>query len=205
VKLSPSRAPLLHAPGETRFGVAATSVCTRQFPVLASSNTSLHRTPAALLSSAWFGLRPAPVSSKPLGRRQVALLALCVLGVGCSERLTPSRAGTIIRHSKAFLSGAPESHPVFDRVSALLTGSEGSTPERQEGDSYIVEFSYHWPEGPKAGGAGRHAPELTARVFLRRLGNSWAVDDDRSRALVPSWPQLPGMPNPFWPSARAVP
>jgi len=44
---------------------------------------------------------------------------------------------------------------VFDKVSALLAGFEGWTPERQEGDSYIAEFSYHWPEEPRAGGAGR--------------------------------------------------
>jgi hypothetical protein len=137
------------------------------------------------------------LSRQPLGRRDVALLAICVLGLGCSERLTPSRAGTIIRHSKAFLSGSPESHPVFDKVTALFTGSEGWTPERQEGNSYIADFSYHWPEDPKAEGVGRPVPELTARVVLRRLGNSWAVDDDQSRALVDSWPQLPKTPNPF--------
>jgi hypothetical protein len=142
---------------------------------------------------------------KPLGRREVALLALCVLGVGCSERLTPARAGTIIRHSKAFLSGPPESHPVFDRVSVLLVGSEGRTPDRQEGDSYIAEFSYHWPADLKTDGARQPSAELTARVFLRRSGNSWAVDDDRSRTLIPSWPQLPKTTNPFWPDARAVP
>src|SRR5712692_6639768 len=33
----------------------------------ASSNPSLHRTPASLLSSLQRGVRPAPVSSKPLG------------------------------------------------------------------------------------------------------------------------------------------
>jgi hypothetical protein len=147
----------------------------------------------------------SPLTRRPLGGRKVALLALCVLGVACSERLTPARAGTIIRHSKAFLSGPPESHPVFDRVSGLLAGSEGWTPESQEGDSYIAEFSYHWPADPKTDGAGRPSSELTARVFLRRSGGSWAVDDDRSRTLVPSWPQLPKTPNPFWPDARAVP
>lgn len=153
------------------------------------------------------GLAPlrSLLSRQMLGRREVALLALCVFGVGCSERLTPSRAGTIIRHSKAFLSGPPESHPVFDRVSALVAGSEGWTPEGQEGDSYIAEFSYHWPEGPLAEGAGRPVSELTARVFLRRSGNGWAVDDDRSRALIPSWPQLPRTPTPFWPNTRALP
>jgi hypothetical protein len=170
-----------------------------------SSNPSLHRTPASLLSSLQRGVRPAPVSSKPLGRREVALLALCVFGVGCSERLTPSRAGTIIRHSKAFLSGVPEGQPVFDGVSALLTDTEGRTPERQEGDSYIAEFSYHWPEDPKSKGPGRSVAELTARIFLRRSGNGWAVDDDRSRALVPSWPRLPKTPNLFWPNGRVVP
>jgi hypothetical protein len=149
-------------------------------------------------------LRRTRATRTPLSR-QPLLLALCVLGVGCSERLTPSRAGTIIRHSKAFLSGPPESHPVFDRVSALLVGSEGSMPDRQEGDSYIAEFSYHWPEGLKADGARRPVSELTARVFLRRSGNSWAVDDDRSRTLIPSWPQLPKTPTPFWPDARSVP
>jgi ketosteroid isomerase-like protein len=35
----------------------------------ASSNPSLHRTPASLLSSLQRGVRPAPVSSKPLGLR----------------------------------------------------------------------------------------------------------------------------------------
>jgi hypothetical protein len=149
--------------------------------------------------------RRSPLGRRAFGRPEVALLALCVFGAGCSERLTPSRAGTIIRHSKAFLSGPPESHPVFDRLSALLTGSEGRTPERQEGDSYIAEFSYHWPEDPKAAGAGRGVSELTARVFLRRSGNGWAVDDDRSRVLDPSWPRLPRTPNSFWPNARAVP
>jgi hypothetical protein len=139
------------------------------------------------------------------GRREVALLVFCVFAVGCSERLTPSRAGTIIRHSKAFLSGVPEGQPVFDRVSALLTGTEGRTPERQEGDSYIAVFSYHWPEDPRSKGTGRSVTELTARVFLRRSGNGWAVDDDRSKALVPSWPRLPREPNPFWPNERLVP
>jgi hypothetical protein len=148
----------------------------------------------------------SPLSRKPLARLEVALLALCFFGMGCSERLTPSRAGTIIRHSKAFLSGSPESHPVFDKVSALLAGSEGWTPERQEGDSYIAEFSYHWPEDPRAGGAGRGVSVLTGRVVLRRSGNSWAVDDDRSRALEPLWPRLPKTENPFGPTrGRAFP
>jgi hypothetical protein len=39
--------------------------------------------------------------------------------------------------------------------------------------------------------------ELTARVFLRRAPNGWAVDDERSKALVPTWPRLPAVPNPF--------
>jgi hypothetical protein len=152
-----------------------------------------HRTSAAA--------PPPPLSSKPFGRREVALLALCVLGLGCSERLTPSRAATIIRHSKAFLSGPPESHPVFDGVSALLAGTEGGAAEREEGDSYIAVFTYHWPD-PESGGSGRFAPELTAKVVLRRLGNSWAVDDNHSRALDPSWPRLPKPLSPFRPSAR---
>jgi hypothetical protein len=148
---------------------------------------------------------PPPLSRQPLGRREVALLAACLLGVSCSERLTPSRAATVIRHSKAFLSGAPESHPVLDKVTGLLTGGKGWTPERQEGDSYIAEFSYHWPQEPKQQEAGQPALELKASVVLRRLGNSWTVDDDQSRVLVPSWPQLPKTPNPFLPSVRVAP
>lgn len=130
------------------------------------------------------------------------MLVLCVLAVGCSEPLTPSRAATIIRHSKAFLSGSPESQPVFDKVSALLTAAGDRTSGSQEGDSCIAEFSYHWLEGRTAEGAGQTSSELTARVVLRRLGNSWAVDDERSRALVPSWPQLPRAPDLFWPTPR---
>ena len=141
----------------------------------------------------------------PGDRGVSVLLALCLLGVGCSDRMTPSRAGTIIRHSKAFLSGPPESLPVFDRVTALLTGPERSTQGPREGDSYIAEFSYHWPEDPKAAGAPRGVLELTAKVVLRRSGDSWAVDDDRTRALDPSWPRLPRTLNPFLPDPRATP
>jgi hypothetical protein len=146
----------------------------------------------------------SPLSRQPLGRREVALLALCVFGVSCSERLTPARAATIIRHSKAFLSGAPESHPVFDKVTGLLGGGKGWSSERREGDSYVAEFSYHWPRDPRAERTGQPTWELKASVILRRLGNSWAVDDDKSRAFIPSWPQLPRTPNPFWPGGRVV-
>ncbi len=131
----------------------------------------------------------------------VALLAIGVVVVGCSERLTPSRAATIIRHSGAFLSGSPESHPAFDGVTALLKGTEGWTPGREEGDSYIAEFSYHWASGPGGEGRGQAPAELTSRVVLRRLGNSWHVDDDQTRALVPSWPKLPRTAGPpLWPT-----
>jgi hypothetical protein len=147
----------------------------------------------------------APLMRKPLGRLGVSLLALVALSAGCSERLTPSRAGTIIRHSKAFLSGPPEAQPVFDGVSALAAGTEGWTPERQEGDSYIAEFSYHWQPDRKNPTAGTTVPRLKASLVLRRLGNSWAVDDEQSRALVPSWPQLPREPNPFGSAGRVLP
>ena len=148
--------------------------------------------------------RPAsPLTRHPLGRREVALLVLCALSVGCSERLTSSRAATIIRHSNAFLSGPPESQPVFDGVSALLVGTAGWTPNRQEADSYIAEFSYHWPEGPRAGTTLQPIPKLTARVVLGRSGNGWAVDDNRTRALIPSWPRLPKTPSPIWPTIPA--
>ena len=140
-----------------------------------------------------------------LGRWEVALLALCFFGVGCSERLTASRAGTIIRHSKAFLSGAPEGQPVFGKVTGLLAGIGGRTPERREADSYIAEFSYHWREGSRTEGMNRSFEELNSMVVLRRSGGSWAVDDDGSRALVPSWPQLPKTQNPFLPGASRAP
>ena len=130
-------------------------------------------------------------------RRRAFLVALVLVGVACSERLTPSRAATIIRHSKAFLSGSPESQPVFDGVSSLLAGSGGSTPERQEGDLSVAEFRYHWPAKDPASSRGPAGLTLTASVVLRRSPNGWAVDDERSKTLTPSWPQLPRTPNPF--------
>ena len=151
------------------------------------------------LGFAWW-----PLSAGAFGRRVAGLLVLCALAVGCSDRLTPSRAGTIIRHSKAFLSGSPESQPVLDRVSSLLTGSKGLTPARQEGDSCVAVIVYHWPERAVVGGSGRPGPDLTAMIVLSRSGNGWAVDDERSRALTPSWPQLPRTPNPFL-QARPAP
>lgn len=145
-------------------------------------------------------MRPdAPWRSRSWRCRAAALLALCVVGVACSERLTPSRAGTILRHSKAFLSGPPESQPVFDRVSSLLPGPPGSTPKGQEGDSCLVVFTYHWP------GPGGASPEVESKVVLRRTGGSWAVDDALTRAYVPSWPQLPRTPDPFPSGARPGP
>lgn len=123
--------------------------------------------------------------------RQLLPIALILMS-GCSERLTPVRAGTIIRHSKAFLSGAPESQPVFDRVDRIDAGPTGSTAGGGGGDSCVVEFSYHWR--PQAGVAD-FREEQKARVALGRAGGSWTVDDERTRALFPSWPQLPKSPN----------
>ncbi len=133
--------------------------------------------------------------------RQLLLIALVMMS-GCSERLTPARAGTIIRHSKAFLSGAPESQPVFDRVDRIDAGPAGSTGGGGDGDSCLVEFSYHWR--PQAGVA-EFREEQKATVVLRRAGGSWAVGDERSHALIPSWPQLPGGPNPFGPAVPIRP
>ena len=121
------------------------------------------------------------------------LLVLVLLPAGCSEKLTAARAGTVIRHSKAFLSGAPASDPVFDGVSSLRMESAYG----EKGDSCLAEFSYHWPPDPLARNSGSLPPELTARVYLRRYGGSWSVDDARSRTLMPSWPQLPRTSNPF--------
>lgn len=125
--------------------------------------------------------------------RGALLLALALFPVGCSEKLTPGRAGSVIRHSKAFLSGAPASDPVFDGVSTLRMESAYG----DAGDSCLTEFSYHWPPDPRSRNSGSLSPALTARVYLRRYGGTWAVDDARSRTLVPSWPQLPRTSNPF--------
>lgn len=143
----------------------------------------------------------SPLCRQPSGHWRITLLALCVVAIACSEGLTPSRAATIIRHSKAFLTGPPESQPVFGKVSGLLIGSRGGTPARQEGDSCVVVFSYYWPEDRKPVGSGT-SPELESRIVLRRNGGSWAVDDDLSRVLVPSWPRLPRTSNPFSSGAR---
>jgi hypothetical protein len=135
------------------------------------------------------------------GRRSAGplLAVLLLLSAGCSDRLTASRAATILRHSKAFLSGSPETQPILERVSTLESAPGTSS---QEGDLFIVEFSYHWLPNPRADGAG--LPEsMTAKVFLRRFSNGWAVDDERSRTLVPSWPRLPGAP--FWPELKPSP
>jgi hypothetical protein len=128
-----------------------------------------------------------------LAGRGAVLLALALLPAGCSEKLTPARAGTVIRHSKAFLSGAPASDPVFDGVTSLRMESAYG----EAGDSCVVEFSYHWPPDPRARNSSSLSPELTVRVYLRRYGGSWSVDDARSRTLVPSWPQLPRTSNLF--------
>jgi hypothetical protein len=61
VKPSPSRAPLLHAPGETRCRVPLASAAFPQTSFSSSSNPRLQRTPAAL--------PPSPLSRKPLDDR----------------------------------------------------------------------------------------------------------------------------------------
>ena len=108
--------------------------------------------------------------------------------------MTPARAATILRHSKAFLSGAPESDPVLDGVSSVTM--EPAAGDR-EPDTGVVAFTYHWPPPPGAGGSGQFTVVLTASVYLRRTGAAWAVDDTRTKALVPSWPQLPRTQRPF--------
>jgi hypothetical protein len=108
--------------------------------------------------------------------------------------MTPARAATILRHSKAFLSGAPESAPVLDGVSSveMEPAAGGRKP-----DTCVVVFTYHWPSPRGAGAAGLLAVPLTASAYLRRSGAAWTVDDVRTRTLVPSWPQLPRTQRPF--------
>src|SRR5262249_43745483 len=67
VQSSPSRAPQQGVVGGTRRIWAATLVPAVANQDVPSSNPSLHRTPAALLSLRHRGARPAPVSSKSLG------------------------------------------------------------------------------------------------------------------------------------------
>ena len=121
-------------------------------------------------------------------------IALLLGSAGCSDRMTPARAATILRHSKAFLSGAPESQPVLDGVTSveMETAHDG-----RDSDSCVAVFSYHFPSPPGASGAGQLAKPLTASVYLRRSGAAWAVDDARSKILIPSWPQLPRTSRPF--------
>ncbi|HKA35668.1 MAG TPA: hypothetical protein VKH43_02560 [Thermoanaerobaculia bacterium] len=123
-----------------------------------------------------------------------ATVALLLGSAGCSDRMTPARAATILRHSKAFLSGAPESDPVLDGVSsvAMEPAADG-----READACVVVFTYHFPPSRGAGGAGQIAAPLTASAYLRRSGAAWTVDDARTRTLIPSWPQLPRTQRPF--------
>ena len=123
-----------------------------------------------------------------------ATAALLLGSVGCSDRMTPARAATILRHSKAFLSGAPESDPVLDGVSSVTMEP---APGGREPDTCVAVFSYHWPPPRGTGGAGQPVMSLTASAYLRRSGAGWTVDDARSRTLVPSWPQLPRTQRPF--------
>ncbi|HJW13779.1 MAG TPA: hypothetical protein VJ776_03735 [Thermoanaerobaculia bacterium] len=92
------------------------------------------------------------------------------------------------------MSGAPGSDPALDGVSSVTMepAAGGGGP-----DSCVVVFTYRWPPRPGAGGAEQLAVPLTASAYLRRSGAAWAVDDVRSRTLVPSWPQLPRTPRPF--------
>ena len=92
------------------------------------------------------------------------------------------------------LSGAPDSDPALETVSSVKMET---APGGREGDACVVVFSYHWPQPEKAGGPGRIVAPLTASVYLRRSGAAWAVDDARSRTLIPSWPQLPRTQRPF--------
>lgn len=121
-------------------------------------------------------------------------MALLLGSAGCSDRMTPARAATILRHSKAFLSGAPESDPVFDGVSsvAMEPAADG-----RDSDACVAVFTYHFPPSRGAGGAGQIAAPLTASAYLRRSGAAWTVDDARTRTLIPSWPQLPRTQRPF--------
>ena len=108
--------------------------------------------------------------------------------------MTPARAATILRHSKAFLSGAPESDPVLDGVSSVTVEP---APGGREPDTCVAVFSYHWPPSPGADGSRQLTVALTASAYLRRSGAAWAVDDARTRTLVTSWPQLPRTQRPF--------
>ena len=122
------------------------------------------------------------------------IAAILLASAGCSDRMTPARAATILRHSKAFLSGTPESQPILDGVSSVTMepGAGGS-----DSDSCVAVFSYHFAPPGAAGGAGQLAAPLTASVYLRRSGAAWTVDDERSKTLIPSWPQLPRTSRPF--------
>ena len=105
-------------------------------------------------------------------RRSLSLLLLCAVASGCSDRLTPARAATVIRHSGAFLSaGSP-------KRSLSSTGCPRS--QRRGGAesgwfrSRFVADCTSWP--------GRNASQtLMGSVGCsRRSPNGWAVDDVQS-------------------------
>jgi hypothetical protein len=73
VESSPPGAPRQEVLGESRRIGVATPAPFRRIQSCLSSNTSLHRTPSGGLPTLSLGLfvgRPAPVSSKPLGRQR---------------------------------------------------------------------------------------------------------------------------------------
>ena len=111
--------------------------------------------------------------------------------------MTRPRAETILRHSKAFLSGSPATQPVLDGVTALVAGSGTPSGDPEQDGACVAEFDYHYPEDGRTGGSGAAGLRLKARAVLRRLTNGWTVDDEATRALTPTWPQLPKVPNPL--------
>jgi len=112
--------------------------------------------------------------------------------------MTRPRAETILRHSKAFLSGSPATQPVLDRVTELVAGSGKQDGEPGQDGSCVAEFDYHYLSPTARIGSSESAGlRLKGRAVLRRLTNGWTVDDEATRALTPTWPQLPKVPNPL--------
>jgi len=120
----------------------------------ASSNPSLHRTPASLLSSLQRGARPAPVSSKPLGTRRLggAIVLALAIATACHDKTpTQPQAESL---TGTWTGGLTQTFPCLgDWHTVKLTleqSGESVTGTGETKDGLIFEVS-----GPVTNGSGR--------------------------------------------------
>ena len=134
-------------------------------------NTRLQRTRFALLRS--------PLSRKPLGRLKLLPVMVAVASlVGCGSRLSERHASQLVRRSPAFVrASSTRTGPVFARVSALLASVADWKPQTRDSKQVI---------------SSQERPQMfTAAVVASRESGSWQIDERRTKAFIPSWPDLP--------------